>query len=76
MTLLNFSDASSETLVEAADAAGVPLKVINLNDDHVARLYEKALVLVRPDQHVAWRADQQPSSVEEAAGIFNRIRGA
>lgn len=75
MTLLSFGEAGSEVLVEAADAAGVPLQVLTIRDSHVSKLYEKALVLTRPDQHVAWRGDQQPSTLAEAAEIINRIRG-
>jgi hypothetical protein len=38
----------------------VPLRVIAADDPAVARLYERRLVLVRPDGMVAWRADSLP----------------
>ena len=36
-------------------------------------LYERRLVLVRPDGHVAWRADALP---EDAGRIVDVVRGA
>jgi hypothetical protein len=42
-------------------------------DPAVVRLYERKLVLVRPDGHVAWRSDTLPTDV---TGLLNRIRGA
>jgi hypothetical protein len=36
-------------------------------------LYERPLVLVRPDGHVAWRGD---SLLGNAAEIIDRVRGA
>lgn len=75
-TLLNLGNKPVELLVESASSANVPLRVLNINNDHVAELYEKALVLVRPDQHVAWRGDQQPETLGSAEEIMNRIRGA
>jgi hypothetical protein len=39
----------------------------------VAALYERALVLVRPDGHVAWRGDELPA---DPAPIVERMRGA
>jgi hypothetical protein len=44
-------------LVEAARQRRVPLEVVALNTPAVAAAYERRIVLVRPDGHVAWRAD-------------------
>jgi 2-polyprenyl-6-methoxyphenol hydroxylase-like FAD-dependent oxidoreductase len=60
-------------LVEAAKARRVPLREIALPDPEIAALYERQLVLVRPDGHVAWRGDALPA---EPAGIVQRMRGA
>jgi hypothetical protein len=60
-------------LVEAAKARGVPLRDVIIADPHVAALYEKALVLVRPDGHVAWRGDECPA---DAGAIIDHVRGA
>ena len=61
-TLLRLGlDAATGPLSEAATRLGIPLRVLDLA--HLPRLrtlYEADLVLVRPDQHVAWRgADVQ-----------------
>jgi hypothetical protein len=73
-TLLRFGrniDASS--LVAAARARGVPLKVVDIDNRDIAALYERKLVLVRPDGHVAWREDACP---DEAFALIDRVRGA
>ena len=60
-------------LLRAAQARRVPLREVAITDPEVAALYEHALVLVRPDGHVAWRGDAPPA---DAAGIVERMRGA
>ena len=57
----------------AAVHRGVPLRVETITDSAIARLYEKPLVLVRPDLHVAWRGDAVPG---DAATLIDKIRGA
>ena len=59
-------------LEEAAARAGVPLTVVDLDDDRARTLYEHKLVLVRPDGHVAWRADALP---EDADALVDIVRG-
>ena len=54
---------------------GLPLSLVPIDDPHAAPLYERRLVLVRPDQHVAWRGDAAPTPAE-ATDIVNRVRGA
>ncbi len=41
----------------AAAQAGIPLTIIEPSNERVSELYEAPLVLVRPDQHIAWRGD-------------------
>jgi 2-polyprenyl-6-methoxyphenol hydroxylase-like FAD-dependent oxidoreductase len=60
-------------MAEAAKARGVPLSTVALSDPQLATLYERQLVLVRPDGHVAWRGTEPPA---DAAGLIDRIRGA
>lgn len=51
-------ERGSQHLVEAASDLRVPLSHIRLlNEEHAARLWERSLVLVRPDTHVAWRGN-------------------
>lgn len=52
-------DIGSRLLVEAAKVLGIPLTHVVLSgENHAARLWEKPLVLVRPDTHVAWRGSR------------------
>jgi 2-polyprenyl-6-methoxyphenol hydroxylase-like FAD-dependent oxidoreductase len=53
--------------------AGVPLVVHALADPAIAALYERSLVLVRPDGHVAWRGDAAPA---DATALADTVRGA
>jgi 2-polyprenyl-6-methoxyphenol hydroxylase-like FAD-dependent oxidoreductase len=60
-TLLRLGGGADAGPLEAAAAdRGVPLRVVAVDDPAVARLYERRLVLVRPDGMVAWRADSLP----------------
>jgi 2-polyprenyl-6-methoxyphenol hydroxylase-like FAD-dependent oxidoreductase len=70
-TLLRFSPAA-EPFSAAAREREVPLEVIDLAAPSVAELYERKLVLVRPDGHVAWRGDAPPL---DAGAILDRVRG-
>lgn len=73
-TLLRFDPAvEAGGLVAAAAQRGVPMAVLDVDADETASLYPRTLVLSRPDQHVAWRGDQQP---ENSTGLIDRVRGA
>ena len=60
-------------LVAAAEVVGMPLRVEDVADPAIATLYERALVLVRPDGHVAWRGDALP---QDTAHLVDVVRGA
>lgn len=60
-------------LVAAAKQRHVPLNVVNIGDPAIAQLYERPLVLVRPDGHVAWRSSAAPS---DPLAIIDTVRGA
>ncbi len=60
-------------LRKMAERRGVPLNEASLGDPALADLYGVALVLVRPDGHVAWRGDACP---EDPTEVIDRIRGA
>jgi 2-polyprenyl-6-methoxyphenol hydroxylase-like FAD-dependent oxidoreductase len=60
-TLLRFGPADAGPLQAAAHDRRVPLTVLDLELPAARQLYERALVLVRPDQHVAWRGDRLPA---------------
>jgi len=70
---LGSSPPSGTALIEAAKKRDVPLKIVDLHDATIAALYERSLVLVRPDGHVAWRDDQPPP---DALSLIDRVRGA
>ena len=57
----------------SATAQGVPLSVLDLEGDEASALYDRKLVLSRPDQHVAWRGDALPDDLD---GLVNLIRGS
>jgi 2-polyprenyl-6-methoxyphenol hydroxylase-like FAD-dependent oxidoreductase len=64
---------AGEGLQQAAAEAGVPLAVVALDMPEVLKAYERRLVLVRPDGHVAWRADTEP---QDARAVIDCVRGA
>jgi 2-polyprenyl-6-methoxyphenol hydroxylase-like FAD-dependent oxidoreductase len=73
-TLVRFDPrVPTAALQTAARERGVPLAVIDVANGAIARLYERALVLVRPDGFVAWRGDTVPS---DAMALVDTIRGA
>jgi hypothetical protein len=63
----------TSAFVAAAQRAGLPFDVIAVDDARVREAYERPLVLVRPDGHVAWRGDSAPA---DAGEIIDRVRGA
>jgi 2-polyprenyl-6-methoxyphenol hydroxylase-like FAD-dependent oxidoreductase len=75
--LLRFADAADggrddARLAAAATAAGVPLRVEDLREPDIVRLYAARLVLVRPDGHVAWRGAALPA---DETALLDRVRG-
>jgi hypothetical protein len=73
--LLAFDGAAGDAtpIVEAARVRGMPLKTVAIEDGAIAKLYERRLVLVRPDGHVAWRDDAPP---KDPLALVDRVRGA
>jgi hypothetical protein len=59
-------------LVAAARERGLPLTVLDLDFEETAAFYPQTLVLVRPDQHVAWRGDTAPA---DPLALVDLIRG-
>jgi 2-polyprenyl-6-methoxyphenol hydroxylase-like FAD-dependent oxidoreductase len=60
-------------LVAAASRRGVPLVVLDIDDEAAAARYARKLALVRPDRHVAWRANVEP---EQPLALIDHLRGA
>jgi 2-polyprenyl-6-methoxyphenol hydroxylase-like FAD-dependent oxidoreductase len=65
--------AAAAPLLEAAEKRNVPLTFTAIAEPHIAALYERKFVLVRPDGHVAWRGDRMP---EDALCVIDVVRGA
>jgi hypothetical protein len=72
-TLLKFADISTDAIEEAARLRKVPMTIHRIENAQAARLYDKPLVLVRPDGHVAWRGDRAP---QDALAMIDTVRGA
>ena len=73
-TLLRFDPAIDVTALEsAARSRGMPLKILDLQTKSAAICDGSALVLSRPDQHIAWRGDRLPA---DPLRLIDRIRGA
>jgi 2-polyprenyl-6-methoxyphenol hydroxylase-like FAD-dependent oxidoreductase len=74
-TLLVLSSKMTGTsgFASAASRIGLPLEVFTLDEPQVAEVYERPLVLVRPDGHVAWRGDYMP---DNPTAIIAHVRGA
>jgi hypothetical protein len=72
-TLLRFdSRVNVGLLVDAARTRGVPLDVVDVKSKEAAGIYKHALVLSRPDQHVAWRGDALPP---DSLALVDLVRG-
>ena len=73
-TLLRFDQTIDVAqLISAADEGGVPLALVDLSPGEAGRAYAEKLVLVRPDQHIAWRGQVAP---EHPDALIARITGA
>lgn len=59
------SDGDLDFFLNAAAKLGMPLKsVLLVGESHARKIWERDFVLVRPDGHVAWRADKLPPSTQ------------
>jgi 2-polyprenyl-6-methoxyphenol hydroxylase-like FAD-dependent oxidoreductase len=60
-------------LLAAAARCGVPVTVADIGEPEIAQLYQRRLVLVRPDGHSCWRGDSVPADCMQ---LIDTIRGA
>jgi 2-polyprenyl-6-methoxyphenol hydroxylase-like FAD-dependent oxidoreductase len=71
--LLRFDPGTDESsLIAAAAVRQVPLRVVDIDKPEIAALYDRKLILVRLDGHVAWREDACP---DDAFALIDRARG-
>ncbi|PVH95457.1 hypothetical protein DM02DRAFT_149202 [Periconia macrospinosa] len=79
-TLVDLSVAGEYAKAFAAAAARaepkLPLKTLHLpNEPHLRRVWERDAVLVRPDDHVAWRAPEEQAAVVDADAVLATAAG-
>ena len=70
LTLLVFADADPGDFASAAKDLNIPLLIARI--EQFNPLFERCLLLVRPDHHVAWRGDVAP---DRAATVLRQVTG-
>lgn len=73
-TLMVFPAAPAESVEKLRLAFAqrhIPLEIVQVADESVAALYERPLVLVRPDGHVAWRGDRESGQAGHVAAVVS-----
>jgi len=72
--LLRLGGATDDAgpLEAAARESGVPFSTVDVDKPEISALFVRALVLVRPDGHIAWRGDALPG---DCAALIDRVRG-
>jgi hypothetical protein len=73
--LVRFGHVAPEDteIVDAAKSRGMPITIQSIHDAKAAAIYDAALVLVRPDGHVAWRGHRAP---DDPSAAIDQVRGA
>jgi hypothetical protein len=71
-TLISFAAEPDAGLVAAARRFEMPLEVVRLDQPDLQHIYRAPQLLVRPDQHVAWRGR---SSAAKADAIIRHCLG-
>lgn len=81
-TLLRLGESAplGERLVAAAAAMGMQLEIVSVPCDALRHLYEAPLVLIRPDQIIAWRGTDDENGahvIAKVLGIYaDKLRAA
>jgi hypothetical protein len=65
-------DRVAAAFEEAARSAKVPLTVVRDSFSDGRAAYERRLILVRPDQYIAWCDDQMPADLR---ALLDRVAG-
>jgi 2-polyprenyl-6-methoxyphenol hydroxylase-like FAD-dependent oxidoreductase len=63
----------ADRVVRHAHARGIPVGASIVDDARLPELYGATYCLIRPDQHVAWRANELPGDLD---GMLDTVRGA
>jgi 2-polyprenyl-6-methoxyphenol hydroxylase-like FAD-dependent oxidoreductase len=72
LVLGDFADAERALTAEATERS-IPLRVIHLVDPDALSVYGPGVILIRPDQHIAWRGSDLPDG--GAAAVFDVVLG-
>ena len=76
-SLLRFDPAvDPHPLLAAAHLRGVPLRLVNVDACGARAIYRHALVVSRPDQHVAWRGNAAPADPLSLIDLLRGVRPA
>ncbi|WP_326686789.1 FAD-dependent monooxygenase [Streptomyces sp. NBC_01795] len=71
-TLVDFSGKDlGQDVTAVAGKRGMPLDVLAVDDPHARGVWERDLVLVRPDQHIAWRGEAPPADWGEVLDLVS-----
>ena len=73
LLVLTEDTATGQAFAAEAAARSLPLAIIHLADPAVRELYGADNVLIRPDQHVAWRGTRVPGG--GAAAVLDLVLG-
>jgi 2-polyprenyl-6-methoxyphenol hydroxylase-like FAD-dependent oxidoreductase len=77
LTLLRLSrTADTGSFVSAGHSRGLLVTVVDLSDLLLAENYAADLLLVRPDQHVAWRSAHGSFTEPQAQTVLERVVGS
>ena len=73
-TLFKLGDAGIDTglFEQEANKLNIPFTTVNIAEPEVRDSYGHDLVLIRPDQHIAWRGNELPNS---PAGLLRKVAG-
>jgi len=80
-TLIEFTSSPTSPsaipiITKVAVRLNIPLTPVHIQDEeHVRAIWQRNMVLVRPDGHVAWRANVAPQSEEEVEDILDVVVG-
>jgi hypothetical protein len=73
-TLVDLTDdGSGLPLIAAARARGIPMTRLPVGDPAARAHWDDRLVLVRPDQRIAWRGDETPADWDV---VLNVVTGS
>lgn len=72
----DLTQPAADALARAAAALGVPMEGVDVGASNCAAHFDAGLVVVRPDQHVAWRGDHVDNPEQILRTATGRTPGA